>query len=93
MDARTIEIENVKVHLDGIELILATSTIDQFDRGLTIFISEQGNINSCPVINLNEFLRVRPSGRGPLFGHFDRSPLTRYQFTSVLKKMFAYFMY
>jgi len=29
---------------------------------------------------------VRPSGGGPLFGHFDRSLLTRYQFTSVLKK-------
>jgi site-specific recombinase XerD len=29
---------------------------------------------------------LRPSGGGPLFGHFDRSPLTRYQFTSVMKK-------
>lgn len=86
MDAHTIKIENVKVHLDGIELFLATSKTDQFGRGLTIFISEQGNVNSCPVINLNEFLKVRPSGGGPLFGHFDRSPLTRYQFTSVMKK-------
>jgi hypothetical protein len=38
MDAHTIKIEKVKVHLDGIELFLATSKTDQFGRGLETFI-------------------------------------------------------
>ena len=86
VDAHTIKIENVKVHLDGIKLFLATSKTDQFGRSLTIFISKQGNVNSFPVENLNQFVTVWSSGEGPLFGHFDRSPLTRYRFPLVWKK-------
>jgi hypothetical protein len=36
------------------------------------------------------YMKVRPDGPGPLFRHFNLSPLTRYQFTGVLSKAIKY---
>ncbi|XP_052788854.1 uncharacterized protein LOC128223621 [Mya arenaria] len=47
---------------------------------------KSSNDTVCPVSSLVQYLRVRPKVAGPLFCHFDGSPVTRYQFTSVLKK-------
>lgn len=35
---------------------------------------------------MREFVKIRPSGEGTLFCHFDKSPLTKYQFNAVIKK-------
>ena len=40
----------------------------------------------CPVATLKCYLEVRPNILGPVFCHFDHKPLTRYQFSAVLKK-------
>ena len=40
----------------------------------------------CPVAWLEHYLSVRPKIPGPLFCHFDGNPLTRYQFSAILKK-------
>ena len=44
----------------------------------------------CPVQGLREFLRVRPTGLGPLFCHFDSLPLTRFQFRAVLQRALTF---
>ncbi len=44
------------------------------------------NAALCPVWALQRFLHVRPASAGPLFCHFDCTPLTRFQFNSVLQK-------
>lgn len=51
-----------------------------------IRLVQSDNAAICPVLALREFLSVRPATAGPLFCHFDCSPLTRFQFNSVLKK-------
>ncbi|XP_033625685.1 uncharacterized protein LOC117288920 [Asterias rubens] len=40
----------------------------------------------CPVQGFLDFIAIRPEYPGPFFCHFDSSPLTRYQFNSVLRK-------
>lgn len=80
---------NVKLSSDNIEIFLSSSKTDQFAKGTTICISEQKVKAYCPVNNLGAFLQSRPSGDGPLFCH-DMKPLTRYQFSSVLKKSLSF---
>ncbi len=40
----------------------------------------------CPVNALKVFMHIRPGNSGPLFCHFDGTPLTRFQFNAVLHK-------
>ena len=35
---------------------------------------------------VHDYIQVRPSTEGPLFIHFGGSPLTRYQFSALLKE-------
>ena len=45
---------------------------------------------TCPVKALTTYAEVRPSYPGPFFCHYDGSPLTRYQFNAVLKKVLQF---
>ncbi len=51
-----------------------------------IRLVQSDNAAICPVLALREFLSVRPAIAGPLFCHFDCTPLTRFQFNAVLQK-------
>jgi len=82
----SVQLCNVKVFNKFIEVYLGTSTTDQLGAGQVVRISCQENKIVCPVYTLGKFLAVRPLQQGPLFCHFDFSPLTRYQFAAVLKK-------
>ncbi|XP_060585109.1 uncharacterized protein LOC132741045 [Ruditapes philippinarum] len=61
------------------------SKTDQYGRGSVLKI-KRSNSAICVVSNMLEFLKRRPQVDGPLFCHLNGKPLTRYQFTSVLKK-------
>ena len=51
-----------------------------------IRLEQSDNAALCPVTALKEFLHVRPHAMGPLFCHFNGTPLTRFQFNAVLQK-------
>lgn len=61
------------------------SKTDQVGKG-TILQLEKLEGAICPFKLVEKYLSVRPRVAGPLFCHFDTSPLTRYQFTAVLTK-------
>lgn len=61
------------------------SKTDQYGSGSVLKI-KRSNSAICAVSNMLEFLKRRPQVDGPLFCHLNGKPLTRYQFTSVLKK-------
>ena len=44
------------------------------------------DVSLCPVLAMAKFLEIRPLKSGPLFIHFGGDVLTRYQFSSILKK-------
>lgn len=82
----TISIENVILNSEYVELTLETSKTDQFGRGTTFRFLKQSNQATCPVLLVSEFLKVRPNCLGSLLCHFDGKPLTKYQFSAVLKR-------
>jgi site-specific recombinase XerD len=71
---------------DGLEVFLKTSKTDQFGAERTIYISSQSSKHLCPLLAVNNFLDCRPKIDGPLFCHYDSKPLTRYQFSAILKR-------
>ena len=69
----------------SLQLKIRFSKTDQLGKGCIIEIGKvQGIV--CPVELMQEYLSVRPSRTGPLFIHFDGTPLSRYQFSAVLQK-------
>ncbi|KAK3086984.1 hypothetical protein FSP39_000036 [Pinctada imbricata] len=80
-----IGIRDIKLSNSELSLLIRKSKTDQYGKGIHILLHRTGDSN-CPVEKMAQFLRIRPVIDGPLFCHFDRSPITRYQFSSVLSK-------
>ena len=81
-----LNVNDVQIYKTYLEIHLVSSKTDQFGRGVTIHIPEQLDKCICPVVLLPCYLRDRPVVEGPLFCHFDGKPLTKYQFSAILKK-------
>jgi len=62
------------------------SKTDQLGRGTTLQISANVDGQLCPVQSLIDFMSQRGEHAGQFFCHFDKSPLTRYQVQSILKR-------
>lgn len=81
----SIKCQNVTFVDGGLQVFLQSSKTDQHGAGVTIFIPNQVDKEICPVLALNSFKTVCSNQSGPLFCHFDKSPLTNYQFSAMLK--------
>ncbi|XP_054854861.1 integrase/recombinase xerD homolog [Eublepharis macularius] len=68
-----------------VTITLRRSKTDQRGRGSTVTLRAARRRVLCPVRAVRAFLDCRPLGPGPLFIHEDGSPLSRYQFSSVLR--------
>lgn len=88
---QTIRIEhfkfktNHKSGVDYIELKIPFSKTDQSGKGVLITLEPAKN-SICPVLWLKKYLSIRPIVSGQLFMHLNGSPLTRFQFCSILNK-------
>ena len=71
--------------VEKIELRIAFSKTDQHGHGSNIQIM-QDRTATCAVVLLKKYLGLRQNHPGPLYCHFDGSPVTRYQFSAVLNK-------
>ena len=89
--SKVIAIQDVVLdEINGtLKINLRFSKTDQSGKGATIILSKSGT-NVCPVKNMGMFLSIRPKLNGPLFCHHNGKPLTRYQFSSILKKSLTY---
>lgn len=85
----TVEIEDICVMNQVLKINIRSSKTDQMGKGTVLEISRVVPDRGCPVANLQEYLKVRPSIKGPLFCHFNGKALTRYQFSAILKKSLA----
>lgn len=85
----TIKVENICCNDEIIQLHLHSSKNDQFGKGIILTITKQVDTDFCPVRHLNKYLALRPKIGGPLFCHYGGKPLTRYQFTAMLKKILS----
>ena len=76
---------------NSIKITIRKSKTDRIGRHTSLVLTRFNNENICPVLSLSKYLNVRPKSLTPiLFCHQDSSPLTRYQFSSVLKKALSH---
>lgn len=75
---------------DDLFITLSGSKTDQRGKGTQLVLKRVVNTPAvCPVLAMQKYLQVRPSGSNVLFIHFGGGPLTRYQFQAVLKRAAA----
>ena len=86
--ANVLSVEDLKFSMDhsSFEINIRSSKTDQRGVGTTLQFRVGLEPILCPVKAITEFMKVRPTVMGPLFIHFEGSPLTRYQFNAILKK-------
>ncbi|XP_054841826.1 integrase/recombinase xerD homolog [Eublepharis macularius] len=61
------------------------SKTDQRGKGAAVCLRASRRGPVCPVRAVGAYLQVRPPQQGPFLIHRDLSPLTRYQFASLLR--------
>lgn len=86
-----IRINDISIYnnagVDELHLKICSSKTDQLHKSATLVIRQHANSCVCPINLLKLYLQVRQRvGESQLYIHFDESPLTRYQFSSVLQK-------
>ena len=72
-----------------IEVKVRFSKTDQLGRGTILKIIADAVTPICPFNSLKRFVEQRGAHKGPLFCHFDKSPLSRCQVQAVLRKALA----
>lgn len=65
------------------------SKTNQTGKPVFLNIKKVDDKNICPLVNMQQFLRLRSSRPGNLFIHANELPVTRYQFGAILIKAIA----
>lgn len=88
-----LAINDIKINKNNntFTVVLRYSKTDQTGKGVSIEIRKVGN-EICPFDSMQQYLAARPPVNGPLFCHFNREPLTRYQFSALINKTLAHAM-
>ena len=72
---------------NGMELIVRYSKTDQRGNSIPLFFHRAVTTPQfCPVQAMSEYLTIRNPVDGPLFIHFNNSPLTVHQFSFILRE-------
>jgi site-specific recombinase XerD len=82
----SLNIEDINIEQNCLLLLLKTSKTDQFGLDKKLCISALDNKVVCPVQTMYIYLQDRSKLHGQLFCHFYGTPLTRFQFSAILKK-------
>ncbi len=87
--SRMLQVGDVRLpgpKVNCVEIVLRFSKTDQRGAASQISISAMPGSILCPVEALSAFLACRLPGPGPLFTHFDRSPLTTSEVNHVIRE-------
>lgn len=87
----TVFVHNVEICNDYLDVYLSSSKTDQFGKGTNIHIPAQADPKSCPLHLLKSILQIRPNLEGPLFCHFDGTPLNQISIFCIAQKIVVYF--
>ena len=85
-----IMFHHVKILPSSVVIQLQSSKTDQVGNGIEIPIGKSHDHIICPVTLLKVYFAMRSGCKGQLFMHFDNTPLTRFQFSAVLKKSLSF---
>ena len=67
-----------------LQLTIRYSKTEQSGNSCVLRIGEENNLFVCPLHTLKSYLAIRPQFNGPLFCHFNKMPITRNQFVTML---------
>lgn len=70
---------------DMVQIKLPHSKTDQMGKGVVISLTSNESL-TCPVYLVKQYLSLRKQLPGVFFCHVNSSPVTRFQFSSVLRK-------
>ncbi len=88
---RTLLISDlIKLAPKECEIQLNVTKTNQTGPPTLLQLSTVPNCSLCSVPALECYINMRPASNGPLFIQFDLSDLTRYQFTTILKRTLCY---
>lgn len=71
---------------NSLKIHIFKSKTDQLGKGTWIDLHPIPSSNICPLKMVSDYLSIRPYHFTNFFIHSDFSPLTKYQFNSILKK-------
>ena len=85
---RAVQINDVKIGRDNTSCSICLHVFknNQLGQPVMLRIPCEENKLICPVCNLKAYIAQRPNVKGQLFSHANSGPVTRYQFSAVLKK-------
>ena len=86
---KTLSNDDIWISHNKLYVTIKYSKNDQCGKGVTLIIDPITNNEICPVRATIHYKRLRPESVPHFFCHANKSPLTRYQFSSVLGKVIA----
>lgn len=75
---------DISVVDDSVRIFIRQSKMDRLGKGCWLTLHKAPFETICPVFRVSQYLSARPPVLGSFFIHLNLSPLTRYQFSSVL---------
>lgn len=83
---KVLKLQDILLQPSQLCLVIRWSKTDQTGKSVTLSIPSSGGIH-CPVMLMRHYLQARPvCSNDHLFIHFNTKSLTRYQFSTILRK-------
>lgn len=83
-------VSEVLFAVDKVQIFIRKSKTDLVGKGCWLNLLACGDSVICPVLILNKYFSGRPKFGSHFLVHLDSSPLTKFQFSSVLKLCFSH---
>ena len=81
-----ISVNDITFAQNFIKVRIPSSKTNQNGIGATLILQMQPEPEICSYLLSRIYIQDRPKFAGPLYCHYDGTPITRYQFTAMLKK-------
>jgi hypothetical protein len=84
-DKNALQFQDVLFQNELMKITIRFSKTDQLGRSNNIILQGDANSKLCPVKAMKDFINFRGCHNGPMFCHFGKTFLSRYQFNRVLE--------
>ena len=84
-DINALQFGDILFKEELMKITIRFSKTDQMGKSNAIILQGSANSTICPVNAMRDFINIRGCHTGPIFCHFGKSFLSRYQFNKVLE--------
>jgi hypothetical protein len=83
-DKKALQFGDILFKNESMKITIRFSKTDQMGKSTAIILQGSENSKICPVNAMRKFIDIRGCHEGPIFCHFGKTFLSRYQFNKVL---------